>query len=235
MTAVEIKVTLEGDIDDALRRLPSEAQPERRHIGFLEYANGGSNLPLLGAGITLRVRMPDGAGKTESTAKLRPCASSQLTDRWARKAADGKPVRVEFDWAGDRKVLAASFDAKIDPDDVTAALEGRNGVKPLFTEEQEEFLEECTPFRLRFGVLRLFGMIEATKWEQVSVGPVTDVTVERWKLDRLDFLELSVRSEEDKAAKEKDALERALGDLGLAVAAQQPLKTRVVLEHLVGR
>jgi hypothetical protein len=41
----------------------------------------------------------------------------------------------------------------------------------------------------------LLPLVAATRWKKVRVGSVRDVIVERWTIDDLDFLELSIRSD----------------------------------------
>ena len=66
--------------------------------------------PLLDAGVVLRARKRP--GRDDATIKLRPCRRSQLTNHWLRaKEGDGWEFKVEADWAGPRRVLAASLTA----------------------------------------------------------------------------------------------------------------------------
>ena len=118
LDAVEVKLNVApGGVAGALALLGIHGDGTRRAIYFADdpLGNGGT-LPLLDAGVVLRVRQaPD--GKLDSTVKLRPCRRSQLTDEWldSPKAGDDD-AKLEADWVGERKVLAASLSAKQDPD-----------------------------------------------------------------------------------------------------------------------
>ena len=75
---VEIKVNVAGPVQDALTILGLNGGDERR-IWFLEDLTPGLDpaLPLLNAGVILRVRSDTSA---DSTVKLRPCRRTQLTE-----------------------------------------------------------------------------------------------------------------------------------------------------------
>ena len=82
--------------------------------------------------------------------------------------------------------------------------------------------------------LTALGPIEATRWKDVEVGTFTTM-VERWTLDGLDFLELSIQLA---AGSKEDPLDRliafstAAAARGLNPFSRQETKTRRVLEHL---
>jgi hypothetical protein len=61
------------------------------------------------------------------------------------------------------------------------------------------------------------------------------VRAERWTVDDLDFLELSVVADLSEARGRQADLTAFLSSRGLAAGSQQQNKTRQVLEHLVAR
>jgi hypothetical protein len=159
---VEIKVNVAGPVQDALAALHLDGGSEHR-IWFLEDVTPGLDpaLPLLSAGIILRVR----SGKfDDSTVKLRPCRRTQLTPEWVEAFEDdGKfEYRVEEDWSGERRCLAASAVRELDPG-LVAAAETDPGA--LFGKKQRNFLGDCADLRINLDAVVPVGPIRATKWK----------------------------------------------------------------------
>jgi hypothetical protein len=238
LNGVEIKVSLaESEVQKAVRALHLGEDGKRRSIGFIEDKTVGASLPLFRQGIVLRVREMEDEGDDEddSTVKLRPCRWSQLTSDWLDKeAGDGWKLRVEQDWAGSRRVLAASCVSDL-PEGRIASV--RNEEKPparrLFSEGQEQFLSDCAGMRINLDALTLLPPIAATRWEDVEIDDVKDIVVERWKVGNLDFLELSLKKDAVEEAKEAQAeLELAMTRLGLERDDEQKSKTEQVLAYL---
>src|SRR5262245_3520855 len=112
--SAEIKLTVTDDqVERALALLPLPADSDQWQIFFCEDVSRGVSVatPLLDVGLVLRARKkandPD-----DSTIKLRPCRRSQLTNRWLG-AREDDGFKMEADWAGIRKVLAASYTADL--------------------------------------------------------------------------------------------------------------------------
>jgi hypothetical protein len=235
LDGVEIKVSLAGSrVDEALDALGLGDGGRPRSISFLEDATVGVELPLLRQGIVLRVRQTGGEDD-DSTVKLRPCRRSQLTQEWlGEEDGDGWRLRVEEDWAATRRSLAASCVSDLPEGRIAAVRDGTAPVRRLFGEGQRRFLAECAGMRIDLDALTLLPAVAATRWEDVRVGDVDEVVVERWTLDNLDFLELSLRKKSvDKAASAQRKLERELADRGLE-RDDDTSKTERVLRHLVG-
>jgi hypothetical protein len=205
----------------------------RRRIGFVEDLRpGGGALPLLDAGVILRVR--ENAGDDDdSTVKLRPVERAQLTGTW--RTSD--KLRVEADWAGTRRVLAASFETDRRKGRIAAVWAGDEPVRKLVDDDQESFLADCATIAVDLAALDLLDPIDAARWDKVQVpGVDTRVVAERWVVGDLDFLELSVRATgDDEAESAQRALERGVANLGIAVPPEQETKTRRVLAYLAGR
>src|SRR5262245_15577980 len=110
--AAEIKVNVAAeDITRAIEVLELDDDSALR-IWFYEDATPGAGIPLLTAGLALRVRADEDGG--DSTVKLRPCRRSQLTPHWVGVAESAdSPLKVEQDWSGERRVLAVSAKADI--------------------------------------------------------------------------------------------------------------------------
>jgi hypothetical protein len=236
LDGVEIKFSLAGSrVDEALDALglgDDGGQP--RSISFLEDATVGVELPLLRQGIVLRVRQTAGEDD-DSTVKLRPCRRSQLTQEWmSEEDGDGWRLRVEEDWAATRRSLAASCVSDLPEGRIDAVRDGTAPVRRLFGEGQRRFLGECAGMRIDLDALTLLPAVAATRWEDVRVGDVDEVVVERWTLDDLDFLELSIRKKSvEKAQSAQRKLERELADRDLE-RDDDTSKTERVLRHLVG-
>lgn len=246
---VEIKVTLSGKIPDAVNTLRLGTGSPLQ-IWFLEDLTPGlaQPLPLLAAGIILRLRSK--GGEDDSTVKLRPCRRSQLGDRFdssveedgIRRGSDvGKGKwehRIEGDWAGSRRVLAASSvltqpagsvgkvvtppSAQVTAKDLTV----------VFDDRQRAFLDQCADLKVNPSGLVPLGPISATKWKGIKIGEF-QVNAERWSVGKMDFLELSIRVDADAEAAQS-AFEAALRRLGLTFESLQTSKTEQVLRHLAG-
>jgi broad specificity phosphatase PhoE len=237
LDAVEIKVTVRGDgIPAAAEAFELEhAEKQRRTIYFCEDLagpDGPAGLPLLNHGIILRLRRNKGR-RDDVTAKLRPCKDSQLTHRWinARKDEDWD-FRVEGDWAGQRHVVAASLEAKIEDGVFDAVVAEGRGV-PLVS-AQRTFLEDCARVPADLSQLTPLGPIDGTKWEFARNGQ--KIFAEQWVVgDGLRFLELSTRVGPEEAPAAQQAFENLFREHGIDLDPVQETKTRTVLEYLAAR
>ncbi len=232
---VEIKVTVsDAQVDRALRLLDLGDQ-SRLAIWFYDDLTTGVRLPLLQAGLILRVRLKDSGRGGDATVKLRPCRASQLAGQWFdREGDDELELRAEEDWAGTRRVLAAS--AQADVSAATAAQVRAASPPPagLLTADQAAYLAECASLRVDLRGLTALGPIAATRWKSVR-GPGLDgleLRAERWTVRGLDFLELSVKCDLDEAPQRQRDVESALAAAGLEQSPDQETKTRRVLEAL---
>jgi hypothetical protein len=234
---VEIKVSFDQQVTRALDELGLNGQGEPRRIGFLEDTTVGVALPLFHQGIVLRVRqIDDDDDDDDATVKLRPCRRSQLAGNWlGAEEGDDWKLTVEQDWAGSRRALAASCGSKLPKERIAAVLEGAEPVHRLFSQGQARFLSDCAGMPINLDALTLLPLVAATRWKKVRVGSVRDVVVERWIVDDLDFLELSIRSDTvaDAPAAQQE-LEREVGALNLQPDSDSKSKTERVLAHLAG-
>ena len=241
---VEIKVTLGGDATgSAVQQLDLPGEPPWQ-IWFWEDITPGSGpaTPLLDVGVILRARDKAG-GDDDATVKLRPCRRSQLTDHWLAahegETEDGDEweVKIEADWSGHRRVLAASHTCERPGGVVREAGGGRRPVEELLSRDQLAFLRDGAGTAINLRTLTALPPVTATRWKKLTAAPRgLDVRAERWTVGDLDFLELSVVADDPGEAREKQA---ALTDFvqsqGLVVDPDQQSKTRQVLEHLVAR
>jgi hypothetical protein len=235
LNGVEIKVSIGGpEVATALDALGLGGNGQQRRIGFIEDSTVGVVLPLFHQGVVLRVRQVDG-DEDDSTVKLRPCRRSQLTERWlGEKRGDGWKLRVEEDWAGSRRVLAASCVSDLPQGRIASARAGTDPVRRLFTEGQRRFLSDCAGIQINLDALTLLPPVTATRWEGVRVRGVEDVVAERWTIDHLDFLELSIKKDTvEEAQPAQDELEREIRALNLERDDENESKTERVLAHLV--
>jgi hypothetical protein len=235
-TGVEIKVSFDQQVARALDELGLDGHGEPRRIGFLEDTTVGVALPLFHQGIVLRVRQIDDDDDDDATVKLRPCRRSQLAGNWlGAEEGDGWKLTVEQDWAGSRRALAASCGSKLPKGRIAAVLEGSEPVHRLFSQGQARFLSDCAGAPINLDALTLLPLVAATRWTKVRVGSVRDVVVERWTIDDLDFLELSIRSDTvADAPAAQQALEREVRALNLHPDSDNKSKTERVLTHLAG-
>jgi hypothetical protein len=234
--SVEIKISFgRRQVDGALEALGLGTNGERREIGFLEDNTVGMVLPLFHQGIVLRVRQIEGE-RGDSTVKLRPCRRSQLTESWlGKKEGDGWELRVEEDWAGTRRVLAASCVADLPGGRIGSVRAGTEPIRRLFNEGQERFLSDCAGIQINLNALTLLPAVTAIRWDKVRIQALEDVVAERWTIDDLDFLELSIRRDTvEEALAAQEALEQGIQALNLERDDANKSKTELVLAYLVG-
>ena len=235
---IEIKVNIGGNVERALTAL-GLGEGRTREVWFLDDLTEGLDepLPLLTEDIILRLRRRDN-GKEDSTVKLRPCRRSQLAGKWAAAPPDDEQYRIEGDWSRLRRVLAASCVADLERGTIENALDGSGQIADLFSDPQREFLADCGQIRVALGAVSVLGAraIAATQWKDFSVGTVPNVVAERWTIDELDFLELSIRV--DSGAEDAAAAQRTLQDevasRGLEFDNNDRPKTKRVMKRLAG-
>jgi hypothetical protein len=234
LDAVEIKVNIGADgIAAAAEAFDlGHAEKRRRTIYFCEDPagpDGPAGLPLLTAGIILRLRRNKGR-RDDITVKLRPCEDSQLTQRWINERGDdGWEFRVEGDWAGPRRVTSASLEAKLG-DGIIDAVVGEGRGVPLLP-AQRSFLQDCARAPVDLSRLIPLGPIDGTKWDLTRNGQ--EISAEQWVVgDGLRSLEFSIRVEPEKAPAAQQAFENLFREHGIDPDAVQETKTRMVLKYL---
>ncbi|MEV6426557.1 hypothetical protein [Nocardia sp. NPDC051463] len=232
----EIKINIAGDFERSreILRLP-KGKPRR--VRFLEITSGHrSFVPLLDAGIILRLRSEKNSD--ESNVKLRPCVPDQLVGRWTANfhIDPDFSYKVEGDWSGANHVLAASAVAKLQPGLADRVADGNADPTTVFGDIQRQFLAQCgeIPDALQ-QELTVLGAIEATKWRDVPLEgfDVGDVNAERWIVNGFDFLELSIRvADGNDPEPVQRNFEAAVGGTGLSISDVRESKTRIILESL---
>jgi hypothetical protein len=236
LDGVEIKVNVAaGDVPGAMDALEL-ADDSNLRIWFFEDTSAGLSLPLLEAGLVIRLRAKLDDDEGDCTVKLRPCRRSQATPFWLATSETGDvEARLEEDWAGDRKVLAMSCETELDAAALAAVAAAGQLPEDMFTDLQARFLAECGPLRVNAAALTRLGPIEATKWKKVRAGALDDLDAraERWQVADLDFLEVSVKVDAEDAGRVQDALRDALESLGVPLDTSQETKTRSALTALL--
>ncbi|MEW2397413.1 hypothetical protein [Streptomyces sp. NPDC046862] len=274
LDSVEIRVTFSGaDAAAATRALAPDHGGARRHVYFCEALtrspygrvpyDGGARassphtgeslarswatpgqLPLLDAGVTLRLRAGSGRGGDEggdAVAELRPCRTSRLTERWLDFRAQGTDsFRLAGDWSGERRVLAASFASDCGRTAVEAVTSGGKPPATAFSDRQRAFLAECADAPVGFGDLDVLGPVHTVDWTGVRLDH-HEVTLEYWTLPGdeadapLEWLEVSERVAPEGAEVVQASLTALLHGHGLEPDLSQGTRTRRVLEALAGR
>jgi len=228
---VEMKVTQFGDVSATITRLQLK-QGEDRRIWFAEDLSarrGDSDLPLLDAGVILRLRE-----RKDTTAKLRRLAlRDTLAGQWSHDhdKQHGFEFRIEWDWAGPRHVMAASAVTDLDDSVIEDAANGRRNLADVFCAKQLDFLHDCAGVPVELDRLTVLPPIAATKWSKwkgLDSDQVPPVNIERWQVSELDFLEFSVRA---KAGEDVESMQKGfhagLQRVGVPVEGIQETKTRV--------
>lgn len=238
---IEIKATVSGaDVGKAVSAFGLSDGKQWR-IAFCEDVTVGvaPSTPVLDIGVVLRVRAKSGT-KGDSTVKLRPCRWSQLSgDFFANTKTDDSELKIEADWAGSKRTLAASLTADWEDDRLAAVRSGDLSVADLFTEEQRKFLAKCSPDPVNLDALTVLADITATRWKEFPTevaGTELSCRAERWVIDdAFDFLEVSIVSDLERAEQDQAALHYFLAGHSLTVEQSQDNKTQRVLSYLVAR
>lgn len=236
LDSVEIKVTLpSAQAGPAVEAFGLGAGGRRWEVSFCEDVARGTApaTPLLDTGVVLRARHKGGA-KADTTIKLRPGRRSQLTPYWLEQhETDDWELKVEADWSGDRRVLAAALTADRPGDRIADVRAGRLPLSQLFHDGQQRFLADGSPIRINLDVLTLLPPVTAVRWPEFEVDPKLSVRAERWTVDDLDFLELSIVADPDEAADRQAALHQYVTAHGFQPDPTAETKTRSVVGHLV--
>ncbi|MEV0372440.1 hypothetical protein AB0I10_21835 [Streptomyces sp. NPDC050636] len=239
---VEIKVNIEGDVEAALSALGgSRGAMTRRRIWFAENRDGVAEgrVPLLDGGVIVRFRI--GGGPDDLTVKLRPCTREQLVGRFSAPFdAEHVTYKIEEDWSGSRRMLAASL-VHNHPSGVLsgAVAPGADPAAPIDA-VQDQFLHACAPAVQPDGLVVL-GPILSTKVDDVPLDDL-EVDLEVWSAAGLDFLEASIRVKPKdgddsekltaRAERKQRKLEDAVRELGVALSEHPESKTHRVLTAL---
>jgi hypothetical protein len=244
LDGVEVKVSLDSDqTAEAVRALDlADVTPWK--IFFVEDVTTGlcAATPLLDQHLIVRARQKT-KGKDDVTVKFRPGRRSQLTDAWlaTTTTADGdldSELKVEEDWAGERRVLSISLTAERPKGLVAAAAAAERGVAALLTHDQRKLVEECAGTFVNLAALTMLPAVSAMRWPTFPVpgpaGPALDVRAERWTVQDLDFLELSIAVEVQAAPAAQAALIAFVERKELQPSAGDA-KTTQVLQRLVAQ
>ncbi|MFD5270405.1 hypothetical protein [Streptomyces sp. NPDC058335] len=239
---IEIKVNIEGDVPAAVSSLGGSRGPmTSRRIWFAEERDSAAEgrVPLLDAGVILRLRI--GGNRDDLTVKLRPCTREQLVGRFSAPfEAEPFTYKIEEDWSGHRRVMAASLVHAHPAGTLSDAVEP--GADPAASVDavQDQFLHACAPAVPLEGLVAL-GPVHSTKADDVPLDDL-EVDLEVWSVTGLDFLEVSIRvkpNDDDdldtftaRAEREQRKLEDAVRERGVALSEHSDSKTRRVLTAL---
>jgi hypothetical protein len=242
LDGVEVKVSLDSDQTAEAVRVLDLADVTPWKISFVEDITTGlcSATPLLDQHVIVRARQKT-KGKDDVTVKFRPGRRSQLTDSWLAmtKAADGdldSELKVEEDWAGERRVLSISLTAERPKGLLAAVAAGEHGIGALLSRDQRRLIDECAGTVVNLTALTMLPAVSAMRWPTFAVpgpnGPTLDVRAERWTVHDLDFLELSIAVEVQAAQAAQAALVAFVEGKGLQ-PNEGEAKTTQVLQRLV--
>lgn len=238
----EIKITVSKDgVDQALELLALRRRDaEKLQVCFAEDSPDAvtPQTRLLDEHIVLRARQrPD--DNDDCTIKIRPCRISQITSKLLALSADEESgFKVEADWAGDNKVLAASYTAELPHHRVARARAEREPLSSLFSKDQADFLQDCADVEVNLDALTLLDKtVTALRWKPArfeGAATADKIRAERWTVGDLDFLEFSILAPIADAEKEQAKLVAFLHATGIQAPETQVTKTQQVLRLLVG-
>ncbi|WP_149826031.1 hypothetical protein [Streptomyces tailanensis] len=185
LDSVDIKVTFSGaGAAAATRALAPDTGGARRRVYFCEAlarSTAPGQLPLLDAGLILRLRAGSGRGGA-ATAELRPCRRSRLSERWLRFREQGPDsFHLADAWSGDRRVLSAALVSDCGRTAVEAAATGAKPLELVFSDRQRAFLADCADITVGFGSLNILGPVHTVRWRGVRLDH-HEVTLEYWTL-----------------------------------------------------
>jgi hypothetical protein len=238
LDSIEIKVTFsDAGAAAAIRTLAPDPGGARRRVYFCEAlarSRAPGELPLLNAGVILRLR--DGGGRGgDVTARLRPCRRSRLTERWLGFWAQGPDsLGLTGDWSGEHRTLSATFTTDCGSSAVEAVASGVHPPSWALSERQRAFLADCADMCVAAGPLEVLGPVHSVRWDDVRLDH-HEVTLESWTLDGpepLHWLEVSERVAPQGAEVVQASLTALLRRQGLDPGPGQAPKTRTVLETL---
>ena len=222
---VEIKVTLAGaHIEEAVDRLRLTGGDAWTVVFCEDVTSAAASTALLDIGVVLRVR-----GKTATTGDKPDCFEN-------RKAGD-EELKIEADWAGEKRSLATAMTVQWTDSRLSAAQADDRLVPELFSKEQLDFLGKCGEGRVNLRAISMLPPIAATRYEKFTIdGLTSEVRAERWQVDAgLDFLELSIVVKPKKAVAAQAALTAFVKQKQLPVDDSQVSKTQRVLDHLIAK
>ncbi|MDX2935372.1 hypothetical protein [Streptomyces ipomoeae] len=245
LDSVEIKVTFSGaGAAAATRALAPDTGGARRRVYFCEAlarSTAPGQLPLLDAGLILRLRAGSGRGGA-ATAELRPCRRSRLSERWLRFREQGPDsLCLTNVWSGDRRVLSAALVSDCGRTAVEAAATGAEPLASVFSDHQRAFLADCADTAVGFGSLSVLGPVHTIRWRGIRLDH-HEVTLERCGLaadgdddDPLQWLEVSKRVAPEGAEVVQASLTALLKAKGLEPDLGSGIPVRRVLEELVAK
>lgn len=177
-------------------------------------------LPLLEAGVVLRLDATRGRPDEAVVVRLRPLRRSRLSaSRAVRGLPEGERLDVTAVWRGERRLLAGQITARSPAGTVAGALSSLIRPELLFTVGQRRFFADCAEQHPDLSDLAVFGPVTARRRPAVTWSRMP-VTVERWTARspsgiRLDLVELSRRVGREGAEIAQLALESGLRRLGV--------------------
>ncbi|MFE7837987.1 hypothetical protein ACFU53_18645 [Streptomyces sp. NPDC057474] len=244
LDSVEIKVTFSGaGAAAATWALAPDTGGARRRVYFCEAlarSTAPGQLPLLDAGLILRLRAGSGRGGA-ATAELRPCRRSRLSERWLRFREQGPDsFHLAGAWSGDRRVLSATLVSDCGRTAVEAAATGTKPLELVFSDHQRAFLTDCADVDVGFGSLDVLGPVHTVRWRGVRLDH-HEVTLERCTLAAgvgdaggasLEWLEVSKRVAPEGAEVVQASLTALLKAKGLEPDLGRGIRLRRVLEEL---
>ncbi|MEH0635662.1 hypothetical protein QBA35_20425 [Streptomyces bottropensis] len=239
LDSVEIKVTFSGaGAAAATWALAPDTGGARRRVYFCENlarSTAPGQLPLLDAGLILRLRAGSGRGGAV-TAELRPCRRSRLSQRWLRFRERGPDsFHLAAVWSGDRRVLSAALVSDRGRTAVEAVVSGAEPLDVLFSDHQLAFLADCADIDVGLGALDVLGPVHTVRRSGVRLDH-HEVTLDHCTLPAagLEWLEVSERVAPEGAEVVQASLTALLKAKGLEPDLGRGIRLRRVLEELRG-
>ena len=248
ITLVEIKITLADDIAAACQRLGLDSvEPEPYRLWFCEVVRlheGVAQPTLSESGLILRLRSR--ADSDDATVKLRRKGRLNLPAGWDRQLGRTES-KYEGDWTGADQHQSASLTLGLPAGSVAAMVERWPPLpRRALSAAQTRFAAAVAGrSRLLLRGAQPLGPVSALKWRGVPGLVVSkdaanrraakEVYAERWRIDALDFLELSIQVKARSALRWQERFTARVSEtVGLDTGALAT-KTKLILNHLLGQ
>jgi hypothetical protein len=209
----EVKVTVDKASLPALRAALGPTERVEREVTFYDTPDR----VLFGRGIIVRSRFAKGK-KDDVSVKIRGVAADIALPVGAE---------LELDATADMRVWTLGVSREVDGDDAKAVASGALPIARLLSVEQQALLAG-TDLSLLLPIGPIATTLEKANAPSGLPGPVT---LEVWRIDEDDVVELSLRCPESEVATTRVTILESLARVGVRLSGVQQTKTERVLRR----
>lgn len=218
---VEVKFTVADESFDAIRELIAVGAERVRTVYFLDTPD----LTLRSHGVLARVR---GGQRPDSVIKLRPI-DPDTVPAGLRRCED---FTVEVDVTQDSFVCSGALKRRLGRTSVERAVEGRSGLRTLFSEQQLALLDSRLAGRAGIGDLAALGPVKVHRTRPRDGEPGRGLDLQEWMYpDGSRLLEVSTRCTAENLLQTAVQAKAFLDDNGITLAGPCPTKADTTLDY----